>query len=52
MEERRGLFISLQEFRHDSVKDWMEASWVSLCSWATAVYLLFVFGVRAVMTDR
>ena len=44
--------LSLQEFQHDSVKDWMEASWVSLCSWATAVYLVFVFGVRAFMTDR
>ena len=47
-----GSLLSLQEFQHDSVKDWMEASWVSVCSWATAVYLLFVFGVRAFMADR
>ena len=42
----------MQEFQHNSVKDWMEANWVSVCSWATAIYLVFVFGGRAVMVDR
>ena len=52
VEGEGGSLLSLQEFHHDSVKDWMEASWVSLCSWATALYLVTVFGVRAFMADR
>ena len=43
---------SFQEFQHDSVKDWMETNWISVCTLATTVYLPFIFGVRALMKDR
>ena len=41
-----------QEFEHDSVAGWMERSWVSVCSWATLLYLLFVVSVRTAMRDK
>jgi len=39
-------------FDHGSVKGWMEENWISLCSWSTAIYVAFVFGVQAYMKDR
>jgi len=30
----------------------MEENWISLCSWSTAFYVAFVFGVQAFMKDR
>jgi len=39
-------------FEHSSISGWMEQNWFSLCSWATAGYLAFVFGVQAYMKDR
>merc|ERR1711915_324339 len=41
-----------KDFEHSSIEGWMEENWVSLCSWATTVYLAFVFGVQSYMKDR
>ena len=30
----------------------MDANWVPICSWATVVYLAFIFGVQSYMKDR
>jgi len=41
-----------RDFKQSLIRGWMEDNWFSLCSWATALYLAFVFGVQAYMKDR
>merc|ERR1711990_355904 len=46
------IFNFEKEFQDDAVAGWMEESWLSVCSWSTAVYLIFVLGGQAAMKDR
>jgi len=46
------VFTFEREFEQSSIRGWMEHNWFSLCSWATAAYLVFVFGVQNCMKDR
>jgi len=41
-----------KDFDHSSVKGWLEENWISLCSWSTAIYVAFIFGVQAYMKDK
>merc|ERR1711936_590420 len=41
-----------QDFEQSSIKGWMEQNWFSLCTWATCLYLVFIFGAQAYMKDR
>merc|ERR1712055_843827 len=41
-----------KDFEQSSIKGWMEHNWFSLCSWATCLYLVFIFGAQAYMRDR
>jgi len=41
-----------ENFQQSSVRGWMDDNWVSTCSWATAAYLIFIFGVQSYMKDR
>merc|ERR1712128_206083 len=33
-------------------RGWMNTNWVSTCSWATVLYLAFIFGVQSYMKDK
>ena len=42
----------LQEFEHSEYRVWMEENWQTVCSWASAVYLLIIFGGQHLMANR
>ena len=41
-----------QDFEQSSIRGWMNTNWVSTCSWATVLYLAFIFGVQSYMKDK
>eukprot|EP00090_Calanus_glacialis_P031489 TRINITY_DN5205_c0_g1_i1.p1 TRINITY_DN5205_c0_g1~~TRINITY_DN5205_c0_g1_i1.p1 ORF type:complete len:286 (-),score=49.11 TRINITY_DN5205_c0_g1_i1:80-892(-) len=41
-----------QDFEQSSIRGWMDTNWISICSWATAAYLVFIFSVQSYMKDR
>eukprot|EP00092_Neocalanus_flemingeri_P024393 GFUD01026449.1.p1 GENE.GFUD01026449.1~~GFUD01026449.1.p1 ORF type:complete len:270 (+),score=45.55 GFUD01026449.1:56-865(+) len=41
-----------KDFEQSSIRGWMDNNWVQICSWATAVYLIFIFSVQSYMKDR
>jgi len=46
------VFTFEQDFEQSSIRGWMEQHWLSVCSSATAVYLVFIFSVQAYMKNR
>jgi hypothetical protein len=46
------VLLSLQDFEQSSISGWMDTNWIPICSWATAVYLVFIFSVQSYMKDR
>jgi len=41
-----------EEFEARPARFWMEKNWVGVCSWASAIYLLFIFGTQSYMKKR
>jgi len=46
------MFNFEQEFEHSVVRIWMEDNWVGVCTWASGIYLLLIFGGQSVMATR
>lgn len=46
------MFNFEQEFEPSVVRMWMEHNWRPVCAWASAIYLLLIFGGQSLMTNR
>jgi len=46
------MFNFEQEFEHSVVRLWMEDNWQGVCTWASIVYLLLIFGGQSLMANR
>ena len=44
--------LKIQEFEHSVVRLWMEDNWQGVCTWASIVYLLLIFGGQSLMANR
>jgi len=41
-----------QDFEHSVIRSWMEQHWVSVCGWASGIYMLLIWGGQAWMSNR
>jgi len=46
------IFNFEQDFEHTEVKSWMQENWRSVCAYASALYMLLIFGGQAYMANR